>query len=181
MDALITSMVGEHPARTCLVISNRPDAAGLEIARAYGVTALSVDHREGKTRGEFEAALHAALTNATPDIICLAGFMRILSGEFIDHWRGQILNIHPSLLPRYPGLNTHRRALDAGDKTHGCTVHEVTGALDSGPILGKAVVPVHASDTETTLAARVLEAEHRLYPEVLCRVAKGDRRVLHLS
>lgn len=177
MVALARSMAGAHPARPVLVASNRPEAAGLEKARALGIETAVVDHRAfGPERAAFEAALAEVLERARPDIICLAGFMRVLSGDFVARWEGRMLNIHPSLLPKYRGLDTHARALAAGDAEAGCTVHEVTAELDAGPILGQARVPVLAGDTAETLAARVQEAEHRLYPAVLRRFASGDRR-----
>lgn len=177
---LMDSMIGDHPARPCVVISNRPGAGGLEKAAARGVPAELVDHRAYEGRAAFEVALDAALRGYAPDLICLAGFMRILTPEFVGKWSGKMLNIHPSLLPKYPGLDTHARALAAGDAEAGCTVHEVIADLDAGPILGQARVPVAAGDTPETLAARVLEAEHRLYPAVLRRVAEGTRARLDL-
>jgi phosphoribosylglycinamide formyltransferase-1 len=135
-----------------------------------------VDHKPfGKDRPAFEAALQQALAAAKPDIICLAGFMRILTPEFTAQWEGKMLNIHPSLLPKYKGLHTHARAIEAGDTEHGCTVHEVTAALDDGPILGQARIPIEDGDTPDTLAARLLPMEHQLYPAVLRRFAQGDR------
>ncbi len=182
MVALAESMVGDHPARPVLVLSNDPAAGGLEKAAALGIPTASVDHRPfGGDRAAFETALQAALERVRPDILCLAGFMRILTPEFIERWAGRMLNIHPSLLPKYRGLNTHARALAAGDRTHGCTVHEVTAELDGGPILGQAQVRVLPGDTPETLAARVLPMEHRLYPAVLRRFASGDRRPVFLS
>lgn len=176
MLALLRSMHGDHPARPCLVLSNDPAAAGLERARALGVPVAAIDHRPfGRDRAAFEAALMPHLETARPDIIALAGFMRVLTGDFVRRFAGRMLNIHPSLLPKYPGLNTHARAIEAGDSEAGCTVHEVTPQLDSGPILGQARVPVLPGDTPDTLAARVLEQEHRLYPAVLRRFAAGDR------
>lgn len=181
MVALAESMVGDHPARPVLVLSNDPGAGGLKRAEALGIPTASVDHRVfGKDRAAFEAALQAELEKARPDILCLAGFMRILTPEFIERWAGRMLNIHPSLLPKYRGLHTHARALEAGDSEHGCTVHEVTAELDGGPILGKARVPVLPGDTPETLAARVLPMEHRLYPAVLRRFASGDRNPVFL-
>lgn len=180
MAALIGDMTGTHPARPVLVLSNRPGAGGLAKAEAAGVPVAVVDHRAHDTREGFEAALGAVLEGVRPDILCLAGFMRVLTPGFVEKWRGRMLNIHPSLLPRYPGLDTHERALAAGDREAGCTVHEVTAALDGGPILGQARVPVLPGDTRDILAARVLEAEHRLYPAVLRRFAAGDRRVVLL-
>jgi phosphoribosylglycinamide formyltransferase-1 len=177
MVRLAESMTGDHPARPCLVLSNVPGAGGLEKARAMGIPTAMVDHRPfGKDRAGFEAALSGALEAHAPDILCLAGFMRILTEGFIMRWQGRMLNIHPSLLPKYRGLHTHARALEAGDTEAGCTVHEVTAELDGGPILGQARVPVLPGDTPDRLAARVLEQEHRLYPMVLRRFAEGDRR-----
>ena len=180
MVALVRSMTGAHPARPVLVLSDRDDAAGLERARRLRVRAAAVPRAAHPDRAAFEAALQAALDGADADLICLAGFMRILSPEFAARWEGRILNVHPSLLPRHPGLDTHARALAAGDAEAGCTVHEVTAALDAGPILGQARVRVEPDDTVRSLAARVLAAEHRLYPAVLARVAAGDRSRLDL-
>lgn len=182
MVALADSMTGDHPARPILVLSNRADAGGLQKAAARGIRAEVVDHRPfGEDGASFEDALHERLMEHTPDIICLAGFMRVLTEGFVSRWQGRMINIHPSLLPKYRGLHTHARALDAGEAEAGCTVHEVTAALDDGPLLGQARVPVRADDTPDTLAARVLEAEHRLYPAVLRRFAAGDRTQVHLS
>ncbi len=167
MVALADSMVGDHPARPVLVLSNRPDAGGLEKASSRGIATAVVDHKSFADRENFEAALTAELEAISPDIICLAGFMRILTPDFVARWEGQILNIHPSLLPKYPGLRTHARALEAGDTEAGCSVHLVTPDLDAGPILGQARVPIVTGDTPETLAARVLVEEHRLYPSVL--------------
>jgi phosphoribosylglycinamide formyltransferase 1 len=181
MLALLDSMQGDHPARCVLVASNDPAAAGLGRAAARGVAVAAVDHRPfGKDRAAFEAALMAPLLAVEPDIICLAGFMRVLTPGFVDRFQGRMLNIHPSLLPKYPGLHTHQRALDAGDTEAGCTVHKVTPVLDDGPILGQARVQVLPGDTADTLAARVLAAEHRLYPSVLRRFAAGDRNAVLL-
>ena len=176
MVALAESMVGDHPARPVLVMSNDPDAGGLAKARAMSIPTFAVDHKPfGKDRAGFEAALQQALAAAKPDIICLAGFMRILMPDFTAQWEGQMLNIHPSLLPKYKGLHTHARAIEASDTEHGCTVHEVTAALDDGPILGQARIPIEDGDTPDTLAARLLPMEHQLYPAVLRRFAQGDR------
>jgi phosphoribosylglycinamide formyltransferase-1 len=181
MVRLLDSMTDDHPARPVLVLSNVPDAPGLAKAEVRGVPTAVVDHRAFRgDRAAFEAALDAALAGARPDILCLAGFMRILTPAFVGRHAGRILNIHPSLLPKYPGLDTHARALAAGDAEAGCSVHEVTGELDAGPLLGQARVPVRPGDTPQSLAARVLEAEHRLYPEVLRRFAQGDRTPLFL-
>jgi phosphoribosylglycinamide formyltransferase-1 len=182
MVRLVDSMTGDHPARAVLVASNDPAATGLAKAAALGVPTAAVDHRPfGRDRAAFEAALLEPILTAQPDILCLAGFMRILTADFVRHFAGRMLNIHPSLLPKYPGLHTHQRALDAGDTQAGCTVHEVTADLDAGPILGQARVPVEPGDTPETLAARVLTMEHRLYPAVLRRFAAGDRTPVFLS
>lgn len=174
MAALVRSMTGDHPARPVLVASNDPAAAGLARAAAMGVPTAAVDHRPFRgDRAAFEAALLDPLLAARPNILCLAGFMRILTPGFVARFGGRMLNIHPSLLPKYPGLNTHARALAAGDSQAGATVHLVTPVLDQGPILGQARVPVHPGDTPDSLAARVLMAEHRLYPAVLRRFAQG--------
>ena len=176
MLSLLDSMTGDHPARPCLVLSNDPQAGGLAKAAACGVPVASVDHRPFTgDRAAFEATLLQPLLDSAPDIICLAGFMRVLTADFVARFEGRMLNIHPSLLPKYKGLHTHDRALAAGDREHGCTVHEVTAALDDGPILGQARVPVEPGDTPKTLASRVLVQEHRLYPAVLRRYAGGDR------
>lgn len=181
MVALADSMAGDHPARPVLVLSNDPAAAGLARAAERGIPTAAVDHRAfGKERAAFEAELLKPLLAARPDIVCLAGFMRVLTPDFVARFSGRMLNIHPSLLPKYPGLHTHDRALAAGDREAGCTVHEVTPVLDDGPILGQARVPVEPGDTPATLAARVLALEHRLYPAVLRRFAAGDRRPLML-
>ncbi len=173
---LVEDMTDDHPARPCLVLANDPDAAGLAKAAALGVPTAAIDHRPYKgDRAAFEAALQARLEEAAPDILCLAGFMRVLTAPFVNGWKGRMINIHPSLLPKYRGLHTHARALEAGDSEHGCTVHEVTAELDDGPILGQARVPVKADDTPDDLAARVLTMEHRLYPAVLRRFAGNDR------
>ncbi|MAU43535.1 MAG: phosphoribosylglycinamide formyltransferase [Yangia sp.] len=182
MVSLVDSMTGDHPARPVLVLANSADAGGLEKARARGVPTAVVDHRPFKgDREAFQEALQAELVKAAPDILCLAGFMRVLTASFVENWQGRMLNIHPSLLPKYRGLHTHARALEAGDREHGCTVHEVTPELDDGPILGQATVPVLPGDTPDALAARVLEQEHRLYPAVLRRFAEGNRERLRLT
>ncbi|KMK67251.1 phosphoribosylglycinamide formyltransferase [Puniceibacterium sp. IMCC21224] len=181
MVALVKSMTGDHPARPVLVMANSENASGLDKARALGVDTDWVDHRPFKgDRAAFEDALHARIDAAKPDILCLAGFMRVLTEGFVSRWQGRMLNIHPSLLPKYRGLHTHARALEAGDREHGCTVHEVTPQLDLGPILGQAYVPVKPDDTPDTLAARVLISEHQLYPAVLRRFATGDRTLVQL-
>jgi phosphoribosylglycinamide formyltransferase-1 len=174
MVTLVRSMTGAHPARPCVVLSNNPEAGGLDRAREMGLPAVAVDHRPfGKDRAAFEAALAEALAPFRADILCLAGFMRVLGAGFVDPWQGRMLNIHPSLLPKYRGLDTHARAIAAGDAEAGCTVHEVTPALDDGPILGQGRVPILPGDTPEALAARVLEVEHRLYPAVLPGRSQG--------
>ena len=181
MVALLDSMTGDHAARACLVLSNNADAGGLSKAGARGVPTATVDHRPfNGDRQAFETMVQKKLVAAEADIVCLAGFMRILTPGFMSYWRGRILNIHPSLLPKYRGLHTHARTLAAGDTEHGCTVHEATGELDDGPILGQARVEVLADDTPETLAARVLKMEHLLYPAVLERFARGDRTPIFL-
>lgn len=182
MMALLRDMeMGDHPARAVLVASNDPGAGGLAKAAALGVATVAVDHRPfGADRAAFEAALMRPILAAGADLICLAGFMRVLTPGFVEPFAGRMLNIHPSLLPLYPGLHTHDRALRAGDAEAGCTVHEVTPVLDDGPILGQARVPILPDDTAETLAARVLVQEHRLYPAVLRRFAAGDRTPLFL-
>lgn len=176
MVKLVESMVGDHPGRPCLVLSNVPGAGGLAKAQALGVPVAVVDHRDYPgDRAGFEAALDAALRAAGAEVVALAGFMRVLTPGFVNRWAGRVVNIHPSLLPKYPGLDTHARALAAGDAQAGCTVHEVTAELDAGPVLGQARVPVLPGDTAETLAARVLGAEHRLYPEVLRRWLAGGK------
>jgi phosphoribosylglycinamide formyltransferase-1 len=162
------------PARIALVLSNAPDAGGLALARARGVPALCIDHRPfGRDRAAHEAAVQAALLDHGIGTVCLAGYMRLLTPWLVGAWAGRMLNIHPSLLPALPGLHTHARALAAGVRLHGCTVHWVTDVMDDGPILGQAAVPVLPGDTPHSLAARVLMQEHRLYPAVLASVA-GD-------
>ena len=171
MLALVRDMAGDHPARPVLVASNDPAAGGLAKAAALGIPTAALDHRDYPTREAFEAELSHLIDTARPDMICLAGFMRILTPGFIRRWEGRILNIHPSLLPKYPGLDTHARAIAAGDTEAGCTVHVVTETLDDGPILAQARVPVLAGDSADGLAARVLEAEHALYPQAVAAYA----------
>jgi phosphoribosylglycinamide formyltransferase-1 len=164
MEALLNADMG---ASTAAVISNNPAAAGLATARQRGVAAAIIDHRTFSDRTAFDAALAAEIDRHQPDLVVLAGFMRILTETFVNRYRGRMLNIHPSLLPAFPGLDTHRRALAAGTRIHGCTVHFVTAALDHGPIVIQAAVPVLPDDTEARLAARVLREEHRIYPEAV--------------
>jgi phosphoribosylglycinamide formyltransferase-1 len=180
MIVLVRSMTREHPARPALVVSDVAGAAGLERAAELNVPAAMIERARYPDRAGFEAALDAALAGVGAEIVCLAGFMRLLSPWFVDRWRGRMLNIHPSLLPRHRGLDTHGQALAAGVAETGCTVHEVTAAVDDGPILGQARVPILPGDTPQTLAARLLGAEHVLYPAVLRRFASGDRTPLLL-
>jgi len=163
-----------YPASVALVLSNRPDAAGLELAARRGVAAQCIDHcRFARDRAAHEAAVHAALLEHGIGLVCLAGYMRLLTPFLVGAWAGRMLNVHPSLLPAFPGLDTHARALSAGVKLHGCTVHLVTEQMDAGPILAQAAVPVLPGDTEAALAARVLRQEHRIYPEALRLHAAG--------
>jgi len=164
----------DYPAEIALVLSNRPDAQGLAHARAAGIATAVVDHtRFGKDREAFERALQAVLEAHRIELVCLAGFMRLLTPWLVTQWEGRMLNIHPALLPAFKGLNTHARALAAGAKTHGATVHLVVPEMDSGPIIAQGEVPVLAGDTPDTLAQRVLAVEHRIYPQALRRVAEG--------
>ena len=176
MEALLKA--AQDPAWPCepvLVLSNRPDAGGLAKAAGYGVPVASVDHKlYGKDREAFEHAVDAELKGAGVELIALAGFMRVLTPWFVTEWAGRLINIHPSLLPKYPGVDTHRRCLDAGDLVHGCTVHEVTAGVDEGPVIGSAEVDVVTGDTPDMLAARVLKAEHLLYPRCLAAVARRE-------
>lgn len=181
MVRLVESLREDHPARCALVLSNNPGAGGLALAHEMRVATAAVDHRRFPTREAFEAELADYIDVAEPDIICLAGFMRILTPAFCARYAGKMMNIHPSLLPKYPGLHTHARALAAGDTEAGATVHMVTEDLDDGPILGQIRVPIRPGDTEDTLAARVLKAEHLLYPRVLRRFAEGNRNRLDLT
>lgn len=181
MRALVDDMQGDHPARPALVLSNNANAGGIGWADAQGIATVAVDHRPfGEDRTAYETAISTALKPYDIDIICLAGFMRVLTEGFVSQWQGRMLNIHPSLLPKYRGLNTHARALAAGDTEAGCTVHEVTPELDEGPLLGQARVPITSGDTADMLAARVLEQEHVLYPAVLRQFAAGDRTPIYL-
>lgn len=168
----------DFPAEIVAVVSNKADAGGLEIARAAGITASVISHKDYPTREEFDAAMDASLRAAGVEFVCSAGFMRILSDEFVDKWRDRQLNIHPSLLPAFKGLKVHERALEAGCRVTGCTVHFVRAAMDEGPIVAQAAVPVLPGDTVATLSARVLEAEHKLYPLALRLVAEGRTRIV---
>ena len=176
MSALIeASREADYPAEIALVLSNRPDAGGLGVAHAAGIAAMAIDHRaHGTDRHAHEQTIDAALRKAGIECVCLAGYMRLLTPFLTQAWQGRMLNIHPSLLPAFPGLHTHERALAAGVKLHGCTVHLVTEIMDEGPIIGQAAIRVAADDTPDTLAARVLAEEHRLYPMALARHLDGS-------
>ena len=168
----------DYPAEIVLVVSNRPEAAGLVHARTAGIATVVVDHATfGKDREAFEHKLQAVLDTHRVDLVCLAGFMRLLTPWFVGRWIGRLINVHPALLPAFKGLNTHARALAAGAKVHGATVHFVVPETDSGPIIAQAEVPVLDGDTPDTLAARVLAVEHRIYPDALRRVAEGRARI----
>ncbi|HQT46751.1 MAG: phosphoribosylglycinamide formyltransferase [Acidocella sp. 20-63-7] len=173
MEALIRASQGaDYPAQIVLVVSNKADAPALAFARKLGITAVAVPAKPfGKDREAHERAIDAVLVAEKIDIVCLAGYMRLLTPYLVGRWAGRMLNIHPSLLPNYPGLDTHARVLAAGEPKHGCTVHLVTEIMDDGPILAQAEVPVLPGDTEETLAARVLEQEHRIYPEALATLS----------
>ena len=167
----------DYPAEIALVVSNRPDAGGLARAEAAGVPTLALDHKAFPDRAAFDARLTQALEEAGVEFVCLAGYMRLLSSGFVTHWRDRMINIHPSLLPNYKGLDTHARALADGVRFHGCSVHFVRDDVDSGPIVAQAVVPVEAGDTPESLATRVIVEENRLYPHALALVASGRARV----
>jgi phosphoribosylglycinamide formyltransferase-1 len=173
MTALIeAAKAKDYPAEIALVVSNRPDAAGLDRARSCGIPTAVIDHTTfGGDRETFEQALDQELREQRIDLVCLAGFMRLLTPWFVNRWSGRMLNIHPSLLPQFKGLHTHRRALESGVKRHGATVHFVVPEMDAGPIVMQDSVAVHENDTEETLAARVLELEHKIYPRALRAVA----------
>ncbi len=178
MTALIeAAKAQDYPAEIVLVVSNRPDALGLARARDAGIATAIIDHTKfGKDREAFERALDAELEAKRIEIVCLAGFLRLLTPWFVNRWSGRMINIHPALLPQFKGLDTHRRALEAGVEEHGATVHFVSVGMDEGPVIVQRAVPVLRSDTEATLAARVLEVEHRIYPQALRMVAEGRAR-----
>jgi len=168
MEAMIAARAaGELPVNLAAVISNRPDAGGLATAAAAGIATRALDHKAFAGREAFDAALAECIDSFAPDLVVLAGFMRILTADFVRHYEGRLLNIHPSLLPSFPGLHTHRRALEEGVRIHGCTVHFVTAELDHGPVVIQAAVPVLDDDDEASLAARVLKQEHRIYPQAV--------------
>lgn len=165
------------PADIVLAVSNRPDAAGLALAREAGIAAVAIDYKSFAGRAQFDAELDRTLRRHDIELVACAGFMRILTAEFLHAWQGRIINIHPALLPLYKGLDSHARALADGVRLHGCTVHFVTPELDSGPIIAQAAVPVLGDDSSASLAARVLQAEHQLYPLALALVAAGHARL----
>jgi len=185
MEAVVRAARSEGwPARVAAVISNKPDAAGLAFAQAHGIATAVVPSKEFPDRASFDAALQREIDRFAPDLVVLAGFMRILTAPFVAHYEGRMLNIHPSLLPSHPGLDTHRKCLEAGEGEHGATVHFVTAELDHGPMVAQARVPVLPGDTEATLAARVLLEEHKLYPyavrlfiEDRLSIEQGDVRI----
>jgi len=176
MEALLQAAQQDGcPYEPAIVISNKPGAGGLEKAWAYRVPSTVIDHKlYGKDREVFECALDEQLKAAGVEFVALAGFMRVLTPWFVSRWAGRLINIHPSLLPKYPGVNTHQRCLEAGDAVHGCTVHHVTAGVDEGPTIGQAEIDVVAGDTPDTLALRVLKAEHLLYPRCLAAAVRGD-------
>ena len=174
MEAILRVAAAEQwPAQIAAVISNKPDAAGLDTARTAGIPAVVVNHKEFAGREAFDDALAATIDTYAPDLVVLAGFMRILTPGFVSRYFGRLINIHPSLLPSFPGLHTHQQALDAGVKFHGATVHFVTAELDHGPIIAQAAVPVLDSDDEDTLSSRVLEQEHKIYPQAVRDLIEG--------
>jgi phosphoribosylglycinamide formyltransferase-1 len=178
MEAIVRACAAEGwPAQVAAIISNRVDAAGLDFARSHGIAAVVVDHKGFATRDAFDAELARQIDGFAPDVIALAGFMRILGDAFVQRYEGRLVNVHPSLLPAFTGLHTHRRAIEAGCKLAGATVHFVTPQLDHGPIIAQAVVPVLPGDTETALSTRVLEREHVLYPLAVGWLVRGLLRL----
>ncbi|HZZ12750.1 MAG TPA: phosphoribosylglycinamide formyltransferase [Paraburkholderia sp.] len=174
MEAIVRACAAEGwPAQVAAVIANRPDAAGLAFAASHGIATAVVDHRQFPDRESFDAALAREIDGFTPDLVVLAGFMRVLTPGFVDHYAGRMLNVHPSLLPSFPGLKTHQQALDAGVRLHGASVHFVTSQLDHGPIVAQSVVPVMTGDTPAMLAERVLATEHIIYPRAVRWFVEG--------
>lgn len=165
----------DFPAEVVGVLADKKDAAGLTVAADMNIATASFERSDFASKAEHEAAIHDQLTQWNAEIICLAGFMRLLSASFIDKWTDRIINIHPSLLPKYKGLNTHQRAIEAGDSEHGCTVHYVTAGMDEGPVIAQAKVPILSDDTEASLTARVLEQEHQLYAKALRDVVERQK------
>ena len=181
------AMDPDYPVEIVLVLSNKPNVAGLDLAQEHGLTIQVVDQKAYDNREDHDRAVTKAIRESCAELVCMAGYMRILGDEFVSAWRGRLINIHPSLLPSFIGLDTHARALERGVRIHGCTVHFVNNELDAGPIIAQAAVPVVPSDTEDTLAARVLEAEHKLYPHALRLIAEqkvrwtGDQAVRDMN
>ncbi|ABE32125.1 phosphoribosylglycinamide formyltransferase [Paraburkholderia xenovorans LB400] len=174
MEAIVRARSDEAwPAQVAAVIANRPDAAGLAFAASHGIATAVVDHRQFSGRDSFDAALAQKIDSFAPDLVVLAGFMRVLTAGFVDHYAGRMLNVHPSLLPSFPGLKTHQQALDAGVRLHGASVHFVTSQLDHGPIVVQSAVPVETGDTPATLAERVLATEHIIYPRAVRWFVEG--------
>ncbi|REG59710.1 MULTISPECIES: phosphoribosylglycinamide formyltransferase [unclassified Paraburkholderia] len=174
MEAIVRACSNEAwPAQVAAVIANRPDAAGLAFAASHGIATAVVDHRQFPDRDSFDAALAEQIDSFAPDLVVLAGFMRVLTAGFVDHYAGRMLNVHPSLLPSFPGLKTHQQALDAGVRLHGASVHFVTSQLDHGPIVAQAAVPVETGDTPAMLAERVLATEHIIYPRAVRWFVEG--------
>lgn len=163
---------GSLPIKIMAVISNRPDAAGIEFAQQSDIDTAIIDHKSFSSREDFDQAMADKIDCYSPDLVILAGFMRILTTEFVEHFANKLINIHPALLPKFKGMNTHQRAIDAGETEHGASVHFVTAELDAGPVVLQAKVPVLSTDTAETLAARVLEQEHKLYPEAINKLIK---------
>ncbi|PRY03889.1 formyltetrahydrofolate-dependent phosphoribosylglycinamide formyltransferase [Paraburkholderia sp. BL25I1N1] len=174
MEAIVRACSNEAwPAQVAAVIANRPDAAGLAFAASHGIATAVVDHRQFPDRDSFDTALAEQIDSFAPDLVVLAGFMRVLTAGFVDHYAGRMLNVHPSLLPSFPGLKTHQQALDAGVRLHGASVHFVTSQLDHGPIVAQAAVPVETGDTPAMLAERVLATEHIIYPRAVRWFVEG--------
>lgn len=174
MEAIVRAAQAENwPVRIAAVIANKPDAGGLAFAQQHGIATAVVSNKEFSTREAFDAELQKTIDRFAPDLVVLAGFMRILTAGFVEHYAGRMLNIHPSLLPKFPGLHTHQQAIDACETEHGATVHFVTAQLDHGPVLGQVAVPVLPGDTPDSLAARVLVEEHKLYPRVVRQFVEG--------
>jgi phosphoribosylglycinamide formyltransferase-1 len=174
MEAIVRACSDEAwPAQVAAVIANRPDAAGLAFAASHGIATAVVDHGQFPDRGSFDAALAKEIDSFAPDLVVLAGFMRVLTAGFVDHYAGRMLNVHPSLLPSFPGLKTHQQALDAGVRLHGASVHFVTSQLDHGPIVAQSAVPVETGDTPAMLAERVLATEHIIYPRAVRWFVEG--------
>jgi phosphoribosylglycinamide formyltransferase-1 len=178
LQAIVDAAGDAHcPFELCAVISNRPQAPGLDRARRANVATRVVDHKSHPNRASFDAALARAIDAYRPGLVVLAGFMRVLTADFVQHYDGRLINIHPSLLPEFPGLDTHRRAINSGAREHGASVHFVTSGLDSGPLIAQARVPILAGDDADTLAARVLEQEHRILPKAICWFAQGRLKI----